>query len=134
VQIRPRQGKQGSPGEITDIHIDAVTRDTDRMPGAVDIVQAIAEVKGCWNNDVTTAMKDQLRDRYLRDNNCQHGLYVVGWFLCDQWDENDYRKAEAVRRMPPSLEEARAFFDKQAAELSRDDPVIGSYVIHCSLR
>lgn len=134
VQIRPRQGKRGSPGETTDIHVDAITRDTDRMSGAADIVQAIAEVKGCWNKDVTTAMKDQLRDRYLQDNDCQHGLYLVGWFLCDEWDETDYRKADAIRMMPPSIAEARAFFDKQAVELSQDDSVIGSHIINCSLR
>jgi hypothetical protein len=134
VQIRPRQGKQGAPGEITDIHVDALARDMQRSPGAVDIVQAIAEVKGCWNKDVTTAMKDQLQDRYLRDNNCQYGLYVVGWFLCDQWDEADYRKADAIRVMPTSLEEARTFFEKQAAGLSHEGLVIASCVINCSLR
>jgi hypothetical protein len=48
----------------------------------------------------------------------RHGLYVVGWFLCEQWDANDYRRAEARRQLPPSLAEAQALFATQAAELS----------------
>ena len=44
--------------------------------------------------DVESAMADQLTGRYLRENDCQTGLYLVGWYLCDGWDDNDSRKAQ----------------------------------------
>ena len=102
-------------GEYTDLHIDAVRRANRGDP--MDIVSVIVEAKGCWNKDVKTAMRDQLRDRYLKDNQCSHGIYVVGWFLSEEWDKNDYRLAQTPKF---TLAEARAFFDGQASQLSED--------------
>jgi hypothetical protein len=72
-------------GERTDIHVNAVV--LIPQEGGYDSVSVIIEVKGCWNLDHDHAMKTQLVDRYLRDNRCQHGLYLVGWFNCEQWDD-----------------------------------------------
>lgn len=39
-----------------------------------DTVSAIIGVNGCWNRELFTAMKEQLVERYLKDNHCQYGL------------------------------------------------------------
>jgi len=55
-----------------------------------------------------TAMQTQLVDRYLRDNHCQHGLYLVGWFNCDAWDSQDDRKRRAPRML---MEEVQRLYN-----------------------
>ncbi len=62
----------------TDIHITAVTKN-DRAD-SFETVKVIIEVKGDWHRELKTAMETQLVGRYLKDNDCRHGLYLVGWF------------------------------------------------------
>jgi len=76
-------------------------------------------------------METQLLDRYLKDNKCQHGLYLVGWFNCDLWDDKDYRKKRAPKSTP---EEAQTKFAAQALELSKQGKVIKALVINTALR
>jgi hypothetical protein len=135
VEIRAGNGS----GERTDVHVIAFTQKSD---GTIDRVRVIIEVKGCWyrakdgsREDVNKAMEVQLRDRYLRDNDCRHGLYIVGWFLGDRWsDTNDSRKADARRLMQPTLVEARDHFAQQAAQLSVDGVALHAMVINAALR
>jgi len=76
-------------------------------------------------------MKTQLMDRYLNEARCQHGLYLVGWFNCDQWDDDDYRKRQAPKL---SIEEARKQFDTQAEELSQSGVQVKAFVMNTALR
>jgi hypothetical protein len=76
-------------------------------------------------------METQLVGRYLKDNRCQYGLYLIGWFNCDKWDESDNRKKDA-RKI--SLEEARQKFNLQAAELSQQGVQVRAYVLNAALR
>ena len=112
-------------GERTDIHIDAVA------PGTPDLLTAIIEVKGCWHRELRVAMQTQLRDRYLRDNRCRHGLYLVGWYLCPQWDQTDLS-----RRRPPftGLADLRAFLEAQAAQISSADVILRACMLNAVLR
>ena len=92
VQIRRRRGDR--PGERTDIHVDAVE------PGDVDgdRFRVIVEVKGNWNDELETAIDTQLVDRYLAQNQCRHGVYVVGWYASARWNPADGRKGAAENR------------------------------------
>jgi len=121
VQIRPI--------EKTDIKVDALRGKNQTASGGV--VSVILEVKGCWNPELTTAMETQLKNRYMAENDCTHGLYVVGWFLSDQWDKSDYRKAKVPSW---SLREARDCFEHQARELSDDAAQIRAFVLNASFR
>ena len=87
VEIRPARGTQ--PGQETDILVEAIVQPTRGEPEAI---QVIIETKGCWNQHLYTDMQSQLVERYLADNQCQHGLYLVGYFYCESWDDEDYRK------------------------------------------
>jgi len=126
VEIRRSVGP-GS-GERTDIHVDAVIRNRSN---AYDIVKVIIEVKGCWHDEVTTAMETQLLNRYLRANDCRHGLFLVGWFACARWSNKDARK----RKVPwSSISDARAQLSAQASNLSSSDISITAHVVDATFR
>jgi hypothetical protein len=114
-------------GQETDIHIVAIAEKRD---GSIDQVRVITEVKGCWNPEVKSAMQAQLRDRYLRENQCGHGLYLVAWFLCDKWRDESRKK-----KTPQwTLEEAQRFFEHQASDLSMPGEILRAVVLDTRLR
>jgi len=115
--------------ERTDIHVDAVIRNSRRE--VYDSVSAIIEVKGCWNDELFTAMKEQLVDRYLKDNYCHYGLYLIGWFNCDRWDGKDYREEKAPKI---TVEEAQSRFDAQADTLSERGLMVKAWVLDATVR
>ena len=117
-------------GERTDIKVDTVIKNQN---GEVDdSITVIIEAKGCWNNkELDTAMEEQLVNRYLKDNSCQHGLYLIAWFNCEQWDDSDYRKRDAPKI---SIEEAKEKFEQQAAELSNSGVTVKAFVLNTALR
>lgn len=125
VEIRP--SGQGQPGQATDIHIVALRTSPG---GVVDTITCIVETKGCWNRDLKTAMYTQLAQRYLRDNQCSFGLYLVGWFMCDMWDESDVRK-KAVPNI--TIHKAREYFNRQATRFSRNGRHIRAHVLDARL-
>lgn len=100
-------------GERTDIHINAVAEGRSD-----DILTVVVEVKGCWHDDVMTAMESQLVDRYLRDGAVSHGIYLVGWFLCDAWEKSGGHRYHKASRLGLTLESAREKFDRQASSHS----------------
>jgi len=127
-EVEIRRGA-GSIGERTDIHVDAVVRSSS---GEVfDSITAIIEVKGCWHPELYHAMETQLVNRYLKDNRCQQGLYLVGWFNCDQWDPSDERSKRAPQI---SRDEAQQRFDAQAADLSAAGPYVRALVLNTAIR
>lgn len=128
-EVEVRRGEGDATGERTDILVAATTM--SRSSRSVDSLKVIIEAKGCWNRQLLTAMRTQLTNRYLRDNQCRHGLYLVGWFNCPQWDENDHRK----KRVPVhSIDELRTALNTQAIEVSRDGLAIETCVVNAALR
>ena len=115
------------PGERTDIHIDAVPKGKDELG---DIITVIVEVKGSWNDKLRKDMEAQLLDRYMKNNRCKHGLYIVGWFYCPQWSDRDSRKKHARKA---TVAEAQEQFDLQATDLSQGDIRIKSFIIDAAL-
>jgi len=127
VEIRRPLG--GAPGERTDIHVAVAVPSPD--PQVMKTVTAIVEVKGIWNVDVAQAMETQLAGRYLNETGVEHGLYVVGWYACPQWDLEDYR---SKRNPYSSIAEAKERLDAQARTLSNQDRDIRAFVINAALR
>jgi hypothetical protein len=116
-------------GEKTDIHVTAV------VPGPSENVleqaYVIIETKGCWHRELKTAMKTQLVDRYLKDTACQHGIYLVGWYDCNQWDDKDSRWK---KRAKWSLDEAKGYLEAQARGLSNAGQSVRTVVLNAALR
>jgi hypothetical protein len=127
VQIRKSVGK--GTGQSTDIHVDAL------IPGAsrdtYSRLYVIIEVKGNWNKELFENMETQLRNRYLKDNRCQAGIYLIGWFNCVQWKSDDSRRNECSSM---NVTEAKNRFSDQALSLSTDGLEIKSCVLDISLR
>lgn len=127
VEIRPTIGS--TPGEETDITVDAARKNP--ITGTQSIISVIIETKCCWNNAVDTAMRAQLVDRYLSENQCKYGLYLVGWYRCTQWDDEDYRKN---RCKYGSIDEARRTLNEQADQVSKNGIKIKAVTMDLSLR
>lgn len=109
-------------GSKTDIHISVFSRDKRGRP--TDINKVTIEVKGSWNDEIGTAMEAQLVKRYLSGADCSRGIYLIGWFQCDKW--NDPSAREITRRkkaQKTSIQDARGKYSKQAVALSSKNAV-----------
>ncbi|MEM6253510.1 MAG: hypothetical protein AAF821_11360 [Cyanobacteria bacterium P01_D01_bin.156] len=127
VEVKRSYGK--NTGARTDIHVDAIVKHPNGK--IYDSITAIIEVKGCWHREVKTAMKTQLVERYLADNAYSHGLYLVGWFACPQWDAEDSRHKDMPKM---DLGEAKHYFEQQAKDLTSSAINVRSFVLNTALR
>ena len=126
-EVEIRRGSGGEPGERTDIHIDAVSN----LPNG-DLISVIVEVKGEWNGGIREAMKTQLVDRYLKDNLCRHGIYLVGYYRCPQWsDSKDYRRKSLLSMSKMEISDELV---AQARSLSLGSTSVRGCLIDASLR
>ncbi len=122
-----RRGIGGRTGQLTDIHVDAVIPDERN---SYDNIHVIVEVEGSWNSELWSAMRTQLRDRYLTENRCREGLYLVGWFACARWDDADPRKRQVPKL---SVQQVREDLESEAVRQSEDRYSIRSYVLDVTL-
>ena len=127
-EVQIRRGIGDGTGQRTDIHVDTFVQ--GNSPERVERIYAIIEVKGNWNEELGSAMNTQLRDRYLRENRCKEGLYLVAWFASPKWSDSDSRKSRCPKF---TLTEAQDRFSKQAGDLSTDGFMIRSYILDSSL-
>ena len=103
----------GAPvGQRTDILINAVRRRSESE--RFDPLAAVVETKGCWNDELFTALEGQLFKNYMTPLRAQVGIYLVGWFETDKWDPEDNRR-KRVRKLP--ICDVQAQLDQQAAAL-----------------
>lgn len=127
---------QRSHGEGTGERCDLLVSATN--PGAREpenaVIRVVVEVKGCWHGELKTAMENQLVNRYMREYpQCSAGLYLIGWYECKQWTDQDSRfKQWRAYRM--SKNEAVAVFMKQADELSSPVRTVRAVVLDVGLR
>jgi hypothetical protein len=99
-------------GTRTDIKVDAIRQSENS--GSLNVITAVIETKGCWNDELLTAMKTQLVDDYLVRLAAPVGIYLVGWFDKTKWDSEDYRRG----RTPDwTLGEAQSRLDQEATGL-----------------
>jgi hypothetical protein len=113
-------------GDYPDILVEAIGEGGTNEPK----IGVVIEVKGNWHRELHTSLKTQLVDRYLNNNPCTHGLYVVGFFSCNAW-ENEYRRSDA--RTNGDLETLNAFLDGQATEANMLGFTIRAVVLDCRI-
>lgn len=124
-----RRGEGSERGERTDILVKAVVQEPRSEEN--ETVAVVIEAKGCWYQRLYKEMEAQLAARYLRDNKCQYGLYLVGWFNCPQWDPEDRRQKTAARR---DFDQTRKRLEDRALGLSQGDLHIKAMIISTALR
>ena len=125
VQIRQKLYKHGKPGSRTDIWINGKDKNSR-------IVTLCIEVKCNWNRSACSAIKDQLIDKYLSGGSSRTGLYVLCWFDCKHWDENDNRRRNS-KSIWDSMDASRQQLEQQAEENSIGSTFVQSIVLDCSL-
>ncbi len=128
-EVEVRRIKGSGTGERTDIHVDALKKKADAE--VYDRITVVIETKGCWNTELNTAMETQLDGQYLDEARCRHGLYLVGWYNCEVWTDDDYRKRQAPKI---SLDKAREQLQKQATELSKEGKGIKSFIVDTGMK
>lgn len=124
-EVQPRRGQKN------DIYVNAVKFDGGE--GGAETLKVVIEVKGCWHNEVMTAMKTQLLSRYMKENNFNYGLYIVGWYMCDQWDDQDSSKKKTPKM---TIDQFTERLKDQAEELEGKISVnskIKSFVLNLAL-
>ncbi len=84
-EVQVRNLRESGIPERTDIEIKALAKD-------LSPIKLIIETKGCWNDELMTAMQSQLKERYLHLRNAGHGIYLVGWYACDFWQGQDDKR------------------------------------------
>lgn len=116
----------GAPvGKRTDILVSAVRRRPDGE--TYDVISAVIETKGCWNDELFTALEAQLFRDYMVRLRAPVGVYLVAWFETDKWDPTDSRRKVALKL---SLDGATAELDRQAKALPAGI-IVRPVVIEC---
>lgn len=120
--------RPGFPGRRTDIQIQATAPPTD----GGDPLTVVIECKGCWNQDLPTALASQLVCDYLRAPRTA-GIYLIGYFDCDRWGHEERRRRHRAARdhTIPSLQheqEARA-----QEQRDQHDVIVMAKVLDCRL-
>jgi hypothetical protein len=122
-EVLIRQTSTSGAGDRVDLLVEAVAL-SGTPTGALAAedpgfygVRVVVEVKGCWHEQLMSAMRAQLVDDYLEEASTKHGVYLVGWFPVEQWnDADDRRRAVAAHR---DREQVAMELDRQATDLSQ---------------
>jgi hypothetical protein len=119
VQIERRQK--------TDVWLKAVAGNEG---GPADTLTVVVEVKGCWNSRVCDDIEDQLVRKYLLPHGLKFGLYVVGWFVCQDW------KFPRNNLKSTTLEDARTEFQEldKVTESRHPELAITGLLLDCRYR
>ncbi len=125
-EVEIRRG-YSEDGERTDIYVAVAVATGD---SAHEIVRVIVEVKGCWHRELKTALDTQLKERYLTESKCTTGIYLVGWFLCNSWRTDDYRRTDTPKW---TVQQAQDYFKNQAKQASSEGISIHAVVLNTSL-
>jgi hypothetical protein len=127
-EVEIRAHPNGQMGEAVDLLLTAVA--AAEVDGAGEVAVSI-ELKCCWHRDLDTAMRDQLLERYLDEDDNQ-GIYLVAYFDSPDWEDGDRDNRRACRRR--DLPETRSFFAAQAEALSAVEVAdIDAFVLDCRL-
>jgi hypothetical protein len=123
-EVEVSRPKGAGIGNRTDILVSSVAKGEAR--DTFQSIHVVIECKGSWNNKLLTDMKDQLRDRYLIDNDHRHGLYLVGYFDSPRWDERDGRRAQSQRH---TMDQLQNVLDQQTKKLSNEAQRLRAFVM-----
>jgi hypothetical protein len=116
VLVRPTNAY--GAGDRTDIQVEAAMRDDVVSGPTPDRFTVVIEVKGPWNNGLTSDQREQLAKRYLPETHTATGIYLVGWFPLHLWtDADDYRRRAAETL---AKDELAAELEAQANDIAAD--------------
>ena len=106
-------------GERTDILVEATSTRDRRLGGvneSADRLAVVIEVKGQWNPRLEDDLSEQLAGRYLPEVQTDTGIYLVGWFPVEQW--NDCTDSNRRRAKKRDLENTKTLLYERAIQLT----------------
>ena len=119
-EVQPRRGAR------SDIVVEA------NVPGAnaeFDKFTVVIEVKGCWHAAACTGLRSQLVEGYLRVHGWRCGIYLVGWFVCPQWEsKKNNLQSDTPADAVTELEALAADFDGVHSDFR-----VSGFLLDCSL-
>ncbi|WP_432176675.1 hypothetical protein [Streptomyces sp. Tue6028] len=120
VQVR----RDGLPGLRTDVQIEApAPPDTGQHT-----LRVIIEAKGCWNPELPTTARTQLR-AYLSEPHTA-GLLLVGYFDCTRWNT----KKRSCPATDHDIDDVRREQHEQVRQLTHDGTLLAAaHVLDCRL-
>ena len=92
-EVQVRRNRASGVPERTDLQVDAATGAAGPFP----TISLPVEVKGAWNDELMTAMRSQLAERYMTDLHTAYGCYVVLWPDVEPWTDKDSRRRDVAR-------------------------------------
>lgn len=119
LEILPSAGK--GTGQRVDIYVEAFTPGADRTK--IDVVTVVIEVKLSKNEEVETAINNQLLG-YLKNQTYKHGIFLVGWHY------GQYYKKPSKKK---DIEELQQLLNQQAAAAVTAGCVIWAKVLDLRL-
>lgn len=125
-EVQVTRVKTSGIGQRTDILVE--------VPAAAEnerILRVVIEVKGCWNDEIPTAIEDQLVAQYLTKWPGSAGIFLVAWFDPSHGAKAGSWLTDNIRNNPQELSKilkARA----DAATISSGH-VVHSLVLDCSM-
>ena len=113
-------------GQRTDILVEVPSA------GVADrVLRVVVEVKGCWNEEVPTALQSQLVDTYLRRWRDAAGLFLIAWFDPGHGAKKGTWLTDPLRNSSTAL---RGLLDGQAdAATSDGGHVVSALILDCSM-
>lgn len=126
-EVELRRGRSEA-GHRTDILIIATIQPQEQSNATS--FRLMIESKGCWHQELETAMQSQLLDRYMEKNHCDTGIYLVGWFNCEKWTSQDGRQKKSPKL---AIDDFRKQIEDQASDLSMAGKTIKAIVVDFTL-
>lgn len=124
-EVQVRRNRPSGIGERTDLLVEAAPAgrpDTGRLYLPI-------EVKGAWNIELRTAMRDQLVERYMRDTSTKQGMYVVIWPDLKAWTDTTDKRRQVLASLDRQVIEAD--LAAQALALAIEGPQV--HVVHLAI-
>jgi hypothetical protein len=119
-EVQPRRGAR------TDVIVEATIPGTGAEFNKLTVA---IEVKGCWHDAARTGLQSQLVDGYLRVHGWRCGIYLVGWFICSQWENAKNRlQSDTPAEAGGELAALAAEFDGITSDFR-----VGTCVLDCTL-
>ncbi len=90
--------------------------------------KVIIEVKGSWNPGVKESLQAQLVDRYIKTDENAYGLYLIGWFDCEAYDDCKNYTGNKL------IDDAKRSYDENAKKVSSDNVIVKSFILDCRMK
>ncbi|MGW4198858.1 NACHT domain-containing protein [Streptomyces sp. NPDC005004] len=118
--------RPGLAGGRTDIQVEVPAPSGDGH----DPIRVVIECKGCWNSALSTALEQQLVDRYLHTPRTA-GILLTGYFDCERWSPDRRRACPSTSHTLESVDLHQQ--DQARLQRARKGVPVAAFTLDCTL-